>query len=275
MSEPVVPEPGEKDAALVKRPIAALALCSLVCGILGLLTSFLFIGGILGIFGAVCGVLHQRRAGKGGMAAMGTALSAVAMVVAVAMGGFVLWMVNRPEFKKMRDSMVSQGAWSEWIGKEAPELSVKALDGRDIALSAFRGRPVVVDFWATWCPPCVKEIPHFVALRNEVSESDLAIVGISGEEAATLEKFVKKNGINYPVASASRFEKPYSLVTGIPTTFFIDRNGILTDVAVGYHDLETIRAKALGGVGQASPAGSVSKKVDAKPGETGTGANVP
>lgn len=251
MSEPDIPESDGVDV-VDKKPLAALAVCSLVFGIIGLLTSFLFIGGVLGIVGAVCGVVHQRRFEKGGMAAMGTALSVVAMVVAVGMGGFVLWMVNRPEFRKMRDQMAGQGAWSEWIGKPMPNLVVKTLDGREFSLSAMRGRTVVVDFWATWCPPCVKEIPHFVALRSEVSEADLAMVGISGEEPVELEKFIKKNGINYPVASASTFEKPYSLVTGIPTTFFIDRNGILKDVAVGYHDLQTLRAKATGADWQGS-----------------------
>ncbi len=251
MSEPVLSD-SEGGEVSEKKPLAALAVLSLVFGILGLLTSFLFVGGVLGIVGAVCGVVHQRRAGKGGMAAMGTVLSAVSMVVAVGMGGFVLWMVNRPEFKKMRDQMTGQGVWSEWLGKPMPELSLRTLDGREFSLGAMRGRPVVIDFWATWCPPCVKEIPHFVSLRSEVPEGDLAIVGVSGEEVGVLEKFVQKNGINYPVASASKFEKPYALVSGIPTTFFIDRNGLLKDVAVGYHDLETIRSKAMGGDWQAA-----------------------
>lgn len=245
MSEPVGPDSEELDGA-AKKPMAVLAVCSLVLGILGLLTSFVFVGGVLGIAGAICGVVHQRRAGKGGMAAMGTALSVVSMVVAIGMGGFVLWMVNRPEFKKMRDQMAGQGAWAEWIGKPMPDLVVKTLDGGEFSLATMKGRPVVIDFWATWCPPCVKEIPHFVSLRGEVPEGDLAMVGISGEDADVLEKFIRKNGINYPIASASKFGKPYSMVTGIPTTFFIDRNGVLKDVAVGYHDLATLRAKAMG-----------------------------
>ena len=244
MTEPVISD-SESGEGSEKRPVAALAVCSLVLGILGLLTSFLFVGGVLGIAGAICGVMHQRRAGKGGMAAMGTALSVISMVVAIGMGGFVLWMVNRPEFKKMRDQMAGEGAWSEWIGKPMPGLTVKTLDGGEFSLAEMKGRPVVVDFWATWCPPCVKEIPHFIALRGEVGEGELGMIGISGEDAGALEKFVKKHGINYPIASGSTFEKPFSLVTGIPTTFFIDRNGVLKDVAVGYHDLETLRKRAM------------------------------
>jgi peroxiredoxin len=143
-----------------------------------------------------------------------------------------------------------------WQGVLAPDISVTTLEGKTLKLSELKGKRVVLDFWATWCPPCRKEIPHFIELANGASPDELVIIGISSEDADTLKAFVKKNGINYPIALADDLPSPYSDVTGIPTTFFIDRQGVIQDVLVGYHDFNQLKSRALATdtVGEPKPA---------------------
>ena len=131
-----------------------------------------------------------------------------------------------------------------WEGVEAPELEITFLDGRIVKLSELRGRRVVLDFWATWCPPCLEEIPHFNDLAGESFEDDLIIIGISAEDEDTLKTFVEEEGVAYPIASMDFLISPYGDVTGLPTTFFIDRNGVIQTVLSGYHELEQLRASA-------------------------------
>jgi thiol-disulfide isomerase/thioredoxin len=108
-----------------------------------------------------------------------------------------------------------------------------------------KGKRVVIDFWATWCPPCVREIPHFVRLVNESSRDDLMVIGISREEDRILRDFVKAKGVNYPVGRAGDLSSPYADIRSIPTTFFIDRQGVIQKIFVGYHDYGDLRETAL------------------------------
>lgn len=128
---------------------------------------------------------------------------------------------------------------------EAPDFSIKDVNGNPIKLSDLKGRRVILDFWATWCPPCRKEIPHFIELRSMTKEEELAVIGISSENPETIRSFAIKNKINYPVASAGDLPSPFSDVDSLPTTFFIDRKGIIQNVLVGYNSLEVLRAHAL------------------------------
>jgi peroxiredoxin len=141
--------------------------------------------------------------------------------------------------------MDSSASVTKYQGIVAPDFTVTTLDGQKIALSELKDKRIVLDFWATWCPPCRKEIPHFIQLTKDISSNDLRIVGISHEDVKTLEKFAQKEGINYPIASAKGLPAPYSDVRVIPTTFFIDRHGIIQTVVVGYHDLATLKSYAM------------------------------
>jgi peroxiredoxin len=118
------------------------------------------------------------------------------------------------------------------------------MEGNEIILSQLKGKRVVLDFWATWCPPCKKEIPHFIMLANEVKSDNLVIIGISSEDKSVLKNFIEKTGINYPIASADDLPLPFAQISSVPTTFFIDRNGIIQNVLVGYHDYDTLKANA-------------------------------
>ncbi len=232
------------------RPPAsrALALSSLILGILALLTGVFVVGAFFGLIGLIVGVLHvARRTGRNGTAWAGIVLSVLGILIGVVAFATVVRMLPKikERFQKFLVSTVAEDTdFERWKGVAAPDFVVRTLDGRTLRLSELRGRRVILDFWATWCPPCVKEIPHFIQLRKDLSESDLVIVGISKEDEPTLREFVKRKGINYPIGSADDLPAPYKDVSAIPTTFFIDRRGVIQEVLVGYHDLETLRKHA-------------------------------
>jgi peroxiredoxin len=121
----------------------------------------------------------------------------------------------------------------------APDFTLNDLNGRPFSFSETRGKVVILDFWATWCPPCREEIPHFVALYRDYRGKGLEIVGVSLDQggANAVKPFVKANGINYPVVIGNRkVTADYGGIRGIPTTFIIDRKGRIAEKFVGYRD---------------------------------------
>lgn len=126
-----------------------------------------------------------------------------------------------------------------WIGREAGDFAVMGIDGKMHRLSDYRGKEVAVVFWATWCPACNEEIPHLIELRKRVGADRLAVLAISNEPVEVLRPFVEAKGINYTVATLdSRLPEPFSGVTGIPTTFFVNPEGKVKLAAVGLISLE-------------------------------------
>ncbi len=248
---PMNPPPAPPSHATQPSPRMGLAIASLVLGILAFLSSFLVVGALLGLLGLLLGVIHVlRRQGRNAMAWVGVVLSVLGIGIGAGFGVMYVKMFTSPEFKQafeaaMRGAGAGKNEFERWKGVAAPDLTVTTLDGKTLQLSELKGRRVVVDFWATWCPPCVMEIPHFIKLSSEIPADELVIVGISSEEEDTLRPFVKKKGINYPIASADSFPAPYSDVSAIPTTFFIDRKGIIQEVLVGYHDFDKLKQHAL------------------------------
>ena len=118
-----------------------------------------------------------------------------------------------------------------------------SIDGFD--LSAFQGRVMVLNFWATWCGPCHDEIPHLVRLREDFPEEDLAIIGISVDRGrssqidAMLKLFIEHFGINYPIYldGEQKFSAAYDPAAGymrfVPTTVIIDQQGQIYDTHLG------------------------------------------
>jgi peroxiredoxin len=131
------------------------------------------------------------------------------------------------------------------VGQTAPAYTVKTLDGPDLKSSELKGRVVVLNFWATWCPPCREEIPDFIAFYNESKALGLEIIGLSVDDgpAAPLKAFVKKFKIPYPIAFAeARLIRAFDPGPYIPTTFIIDKTGRIRHKQVGRIDRATLQS---------------------------------
>ncbi len=115
--------------------------------------------------------------------------------------------------------------------------------GRTFALSSFKGKVVVLNFWATWCPPCVAEMPHFVGISNAYPD-DVVVIGISMDESAEpVGPFLKKHKITYPVGMMNAgFEETFGQLPGIPATFILDRQMRIVKRVVGYQSFTDIDA---------------------------------
>jgi thiol-disulfide isomerase/thioredoxin len=138
---------------------------------------------------------------------------------------------------------VSPGSLQSWIGKPAPELKMVDLNGKVHHISELKGKKVILDFWASWCPPCKKSIPDLIKLASS-GNSDLVILGLSDEPIEKLAPFVKEAKMNYPVISyQEKLSAPYGQVTAIPTLFLIDSKGVIRDVLTGYHEPEVLETK--------------------------------
>ncbi|MCS7245449.1 MAG: TlpA family protein disulfide reductase [candidate division WOR-3 bacterium] len=115
----------------------------------------------------------------------------------------------------------------------------KTVHGNLVKTSNFDGKVLVVDFWATWCPPCLKEIPHFIELQEKY-KNEVKFIGLNvNEEPDKVIEFAKSMGINYTIGySDEKIENLFGGITGLPTTFIIGKDRRIKSKAVGYRPKE-------------------------------------
>jgi cytochrome c biogenesis protein CcmG/thiol:disulfide interchange protein DsbE len=117
----------------------------------------------------------------------------------------------------------------------APQFTLTDITGHPISLSNYRGKVVILDFWASWCPPCRREIPDFISLQKQYASQGLQIIGIGLDQPNNVVAFVQQYGINYPVAVGDdAISNLYGGVSGIPTTFIIDKEGNISNRFEGF-----------------------------------------
>ncbi len=123
----------------------------------------------------------------------------------------------------------------------APDFTLNNLDGDAVSLSDYRGKVVIIDFWATWCPPCRKGIPDFVEMQKNYGDEKLVILGVNLDQGAPeqvlpmVKEFADDFKINYPVLMHNmEIVGAYGGIQSIPTTFIVDKEGKVRQGVIGY-----------------------------------------
>jgi len=129
----------------------------------------------------------------------------------------------------------------------APSFSLQDLEGKPLDLASYRGKVVLLNFWATWCTPCRGEIPHFVELQSQYGGRGLQIVGISMDDGpAPVRNFYQEHKMNYPVAlGTEKVAEAYGGVLGLPVTFLIDRDGRIAAKFTGAVEITLVQQKVI------------------------------
>lgn len=154
------------------------------------------------------------------------------LLITFILGGVWIYMSRVPAAVADRDRSLT----APMTGFLAPDFTLKALDGGDMQLSTLRGKPVILNFWATWCPPCRAEMPELEALWQRYKDDGLLLIGVDqGENAATVERFAR--GVvdtTFPLLldTNQAVGRAYG-VRALPTTVFIDAEGRIQDVRIG------------------------------------------
>ena len=129
------------------------------------------------------------------------------------------------------------------VGEKAPDFSLKDLDGKTISFSDFKGKVIILDFFASWCPPCRQEIPDFIELQKSYGQKGFSVVGVSQTDIDYTKNFADKMGINYPLLIGD--EKTgalYGPIRFLPTTFVIDKDSKVRKIYVGYKPKEAFES---------------------------------
>lgn len=120
--------------------------------------------------------------------------------------------------------------------KPAPDFSLKTMEGNTFTLSDHKGQVIVLNFWATWCGPCRKEIPDFIDLQKELRSEGVLFAGVSLDKKgwSKVRPYAKKMGINYPImVDDGSVSRQYGPIRAIPTSFIINKKGKVEYVAPG------------------------------------------
>jgi peroxiredoxin len=157
----------------------------------------------------------------------------VLVVVAIIVAGMLLTSFYRS--RRSGTSVAAAGSL-RFTGQNAPDFALQSLDGKTVRLSDFRGKAVLLNFWATWCQPCKIEMPWFEDLQKQYGPQGLQVVGIAMDDASKedIAKFAAKLGVSYPVLMGKdEVGNAYGGVQFLPATFYISRDGKVVDKVFG------------------------------------------
>ena len=141
-------------------------------------------------------------------------------------------------------------------GQPAPDFSLASLDGKTLKLSDYKGKAVLLNFWATWCEPCKIEMPWFVQLQQQYGPQGLQVLGVAMDDTdpQDIKQFAQKMGVNYPiVVGKETVGDQYGGIPYLPSTFYINRDGKVVDRVFGLvsrSEIEDNIKKALSVSGQ-------------------------
>lgn len=128
------------------------------------------------------------------------------------------------------------------IGNLAPDFEIELLTGETVKLSDFRDKAVILNFWATWCGPCKREMPDLQKIQDDYPE-EVVVLGISvGEERQLVEEFVDNNNYTFNIAADELAKTGYPILA-FPTTFFLDKNGRIIDSVMAMKDYDYFEEK--------------------------------
>jgi thiol-disulfide isomerase/thioredoxin len=133
------------------------------------------------------------------------------------------------------------------VGNIPPDFALVDLDGKTVILSHLRGKTVVINFWATWCPPCRAEMPALETLYQQYKDRDVVVLGVDVRESPDqVRPFIRKGGYSWIfVQDVSGMVSRTYAIRAIPTTFFVGREGLIREVSIGAMSKDVMEAKLI------------------------------
>jgi peroxiredoxin len=183
-------------------------------------------------------------------------LIVVVIAVAVMISSAVFWSHKNKGLPAPSQNTVAN-LQGNVTGQVAPDFTLKTIDGKDVKLSDYKGKAVLLNFWATYCEPCKIEMPWFAELNKQYAPQGLQVVGVAMDDAGidAIRKYSTDLGVNYPIlVGKEAVADLYGGMQFLPTTFYIDRQGKIVDRVFGlvsHSQIEDDIKKALGGAATA------------------------
>ncbi len=132
------------------------------------------------------------------------------------------------------------------VGQAAPSFTLVDLSGKKVSLADYKGHPVVLNFWATYCGPCKLEMPWFQDLQNKYKDKGLVVLGLDQDDGMAVKEVAdasKRVGVTYPILMPDdKVSKSYQLSDYIPETFYVDKSGKIVDQTIGAHSKNELEA---------------------------------
>lgn len=125
------------------------------------------------------------------------------------------------------------------IASAAPDLNLRDMNGKTVQLSDFKGKVIILDFFATWCPPCKQEIPDFIELQKQYGSQGFVMIGVSLSRPEDVKPFAERLGVNYIILIADSYAtNAYGPIRSIPTTYIIDKDFKIAKKYIGFRPKE-------------------------------------